>query len=275
MTTVKLIYNGKVLENNKTLEDYNISFGSTLHLLTTPSTIQIIVKQIGGRYLTFDINPSESIKTLKQKIHERLKIPLPHQRLIHKKLELPDEVQIKDSGLRNLSVVSLIFSIEASFRVKTVQNQLIIARLLSDRTIRDLKMKIQKLVNISAEKQIICCKGRKLDNSTILADVEEFKLFVFEEKNRQIHVELADKQIHTFHCDDETSIRWITKEIKKIEVGDGFLRKIVFAGDVIEDNSRKINEICDDKVINMKFVEANTSTCYGQTDIENSFLSEF
>ena len=67
-----LIFKETRLEEGKSLSDYNIHKDSTI-LLKRVGQIYLLVKTMWGAYLTFKVNTSDTIESLKAKIQDKVK----------------------------------------------------------------------------------------------------------------------------------------------------------------------------------------------------------
>ena len=130
----------------------------------------IYIKTLSEKKITIDVQPSNTIIDIKEKIKEKENIHPARQKLLFQGTELVDNKTLVDYNIKNESILQLIIKSPILFFVKTITNQTVMIKAQLSDTILYIKQEIQKKEDFPQEKYCLIFKGKELDDNKIVAD---------------------------------------------------------------------------------------------------------
>ena len=164
----KLIFSGIELEDNKELNYYNIQNESSIQLV--PVIFKIFVDYLNIKKIEIDVEYSDNIGNIKQKIKDKEENLPNYYRLTFDTMELENNLTLKDYNIEKNCTINLVKINIIQIFVENLNGKKIVFEVDYFDTIENIKEKIRFKEGIFAYKYKLLFEGINLENNKTLKE---------------------------------------------------------------------------------------------------------
>ena len=226
----RLLFGEAKLGDAYQLQVYNIVHGSTIDM----EPMSIHVHDWMGGHLTFDVDPADTIGSVKSLIEVLEGIPMQHQRLFFGKqlLEGDEGTSLRDCGITHHSHLDLR---PISIFIKTPMGKKIILEVDPSHTIEEIKHTIQEKEGTPVAEQRLMYDEDELDDDTTLAENQITDGMTLDLEGMQVYLKDWTGKKYAIQTAPNEAIVQLKEKIQEKGGISSDRQYLFFSGELLED----------------------------------------
>jgi len=181
----RLIFGGKLLQDDRLVTDYDIQSSSTVVLISQAATAhretQISVRSSDGKTYYTSVEPDDTVQMLKTRLQEKTGVQTDARRLVFRGQELQDSHPVSEYNIRKDSKLFLVVPTtvtsssappadEIQIFVKNLSGKTITINIKPGDTVEQLKAKIEEKEDVPPSSQRLIFGGKQLEDGRLVSD---------------------------------------------------------------------------------------------------------
>ena len=169
---INLTFNSHILENYKTLFNYNIKEDSTIYVIRIAQPIinkKIYIKTYKGENIEFDYEKKQTIESLKIQIQEKEKFPINQIKILFNGKDLENDKTLSYYNIEAEETLNLKINIEIFIKYKEKIIKLIVEPYNS---IENIKRRIMDIEGFPIDAQKLMFNNKELEDAKNISEYE-------------------------------------------------------------------------------------------------------
>jgi len=160
---LRILYKGEELPDEQTLESIQMKAGTNYFVLAAKQKMQVNLLFISGNNMPLDMNTTDSIVDVKQRVQDKDGVPKDHVKLTFKDEELTDNLTLEDVRVKaGSNVVDIVAKERVTLNVKTPKGEIINHDMVADDTFTDGKDRHQAKTGVDRRNIKLYYNGKEI-----------------------------------------------------------------------------------------------------------------